>query len=88
MLETFGIYAVAALMIGIMLALFIDVLRKNYRYVHAVAKEAAPTVEKKVTVNELQQVYPPYVDCSREVVHVYEADGASESNTLVQKQGA
>lgn len=86
MLETFGVCAVAVLIIGIMLILFLNVVRTNRQIVYSMTNGTAQAAEDKKQSNELKQVYPSYVDCSRD--YVQQAYGAADVNALVQKQGA
>ncbi|OXM85247.1 hypothetical protein CF651_16765 [Paenibacillus rigui] len=88
MLEEVGVYAVAVGLIGIMLVLCIDVIRRNRHIVQSFSREAVQTAEGPAADNELQQVYPPYIDCSKDFAKQYLSHHSVDMDPLAQKQGA
>ncbi|MCZ8517066.1 hypothetical protein O9H85_32895 [Paenibacillus filicis] len=66
MMQELEKYALAALIIGTMLILCIDVVRRNEQIVHSLHPSDAEN-EETFAMQEEPLVYPLYVDCSQDL---------------------
>ncbi|GAA4848077.1 hypothetical protein GCM10023310_27730 [Paenibacillus vulneris] len=86
MQEIYGVYAVAAVLIGIMLMLCFDVVIKNREILNTFKSH-----ETKVVPDTKHQasmpVYPLYIDCSSDLIHNREGYETAD-HPIEIKQGA
>jgi hypothetical protein len=74
-------YALAALIIGVMLVLCIDIVRRNNKTVHFGINETNTEIEETLTRHEKSLAYPFYVDCFRDIERNYSSQTSQEINT-------
>ncbi len=86
MQELYGVYAVAAGLIGIMLILCFDIVRRNKEMVETLTnKENKPS--KQVLNQDKLPVYPLYIDCSSDLIKKQMGYDSAEQPMSI-KQGA
>jgi len=68
MVQEYAIYAITAVSIVIMLALCLDVVRRNNATLITVRKESNTIIVETAPLQEKPPMYPVYVDCSHDFI--------------------
>ncbi|WP_028552709.1 hypothetical protein [Paenibacillus sp. UNC451MF] len=85
--ELYGVYAVAAGLIGIMLILCIDIVRKNKEILELFTKKESKPPIAAVNQDKVP-VYPLYIDCSSDLIKNQNSFEIPDDHPMTVKQGA